>query len=140
MGQEEDNELTLEGLAQKLETQAQRLESLERENAELRDEVSTLRSSGTRRDEVLALRGSDEHRDQEEPVSEFEGQVSRRALLSKAGAAAVAAMAAGTLLNPREAKALHFGDDITSNYITTHKLKALADNQISFNPIEGRNT
>ena len=129
----QDNELTLQGLAQ-------RLEMLERENAELRQEVSVLRGSGTRRDEVVALRGSDERQDQEEPVSEFEGRVSRRSLLSKAGAAAVAAVAAGTLLTPREAKALHFGDDITSNYITTHKLKALADNQISFNPIEGRNT
>jgi hypothetical protein len=47
----EDNGLTLDGLAQRLET-------LERESAELRDKVATLRGSGTSRDEVVARRGS----------------------------------------------------------------------------------
>jgi hypothetical protein len=52
--------------------------------------------------------------------SAFEGRVSRRALLSKAGAAAVAAVAAGTLLNPREAKATHLADAISVDAVFTH--------------------
>jgi hypothetical protein len=55
---EEDNGLSLEGLAH-------RLQALERENAELRQEVSALRSSGTRRGEVPALRDSGMHRTKE---------------------------------------------------------------------------
>ncbi len=106
----ENNGLTLEGLAHKLETlqreNAERLETLERENAGLRAEVSALRGSGTPRNEVPALRGSDTRRSGEAALA-FDGRVSRRSLLSKAGAAAVAAVAAGTLLNPREAKADH---------------------------------
>jgi hypothetical protein len=97
MSKHEGSGLSLEGLAH-------RLEALERDNAELRDEVSALRGSGTRRGEVPALRGSDRKGDKE-VASEFAGQVSRRSLLSKAGAAAVAAVAAGMLLNQREAKA-----------------------------------
>jgi hypothetical protein len=89
----QDNELTFRGLARKLET-------LERENAELRHKVATLEGSATDRNELAPLRSSEPHRDQEEPVSEFVGQVSRRALVSKAGAAAVAA---ATLLSPRQA-------------------------------------
>ena len=114
----------LEGLqrenAERLETQAQRLETLERENAELRSEVTMLEGSGTRRDKLAETRGSDA-RLNGEPTSELGGQVSRRALLSKAGAAAVAAMAAGTLLNPREAQA-HTGSSgtITPDGISTH--------------------
>jgi hypothetical protein len=115
----QDNRHTLQGLAQRLET-------LERENAELRQEVSALRGSGARRDEVVALRGSEEHRDQEEPVSEFEGRVSRRSLLSKAGAAAVVAVAAGTLVNPREAKAHHYGGPIEAGHVFTHGVTAEA--------------
>ena len=46
----EDNGLTLQGLAQ-------RLEALERENAELRQEVAVLRGSGTGQDALPALRG-----------------------------------------------------------------------------------
>jgi|SRR5215208_7145468 hypothetical protein len=58
-------------------------------------------------------------------MSEFAGQVSRRSLLSKAGAAAVAAVAAGTLLNQREAKATHFTPDcIEADEIETHHLTA----------------
>ncbi|MGH3085929.1 MAG: twin-arginine translocation signal domain-containing protein, partial [Rubrobacteraceae bacterium] len=65
-----------------------------------------LRGSGTRRGEVAALRGSETHRSGDgKPASKFEGLLSRRALLGKTGAAAVAAMAAGTLLYPREAEA-----------------------------------
>jgi hypothetical protein len=88
----EGSELSLQGLAQRIETQAHRLERMERENAELRHKVATLESSQTRLDG-------------EAPASEFAGRVSRRSLLSKAGAAALGAVAAGTLLNAREAKA-----------------------------------
>jgi hypothetical protein len=109
----EDNGLSLQGLAQRLET-------LERENERMRSESEQMRSENTElRREVSALRGSDTHRDGE-PVSEFEGQVSRRALLSKAGAAAVAAMAAGTLLGTRQAKANHFGDGINVDFVWAH--------------------
>jgi hypothetical protein len=110
----QDNGLSLEGLAQ-------RLEVLERENAELRNEVSALRGSDTRRGKVAALRGSDTHQSEEgEAAPEFEGQVSRRTLLSKAGAAAVAAMAAGTLMYPRQAKAHHWDPGIQVNFVDTH--------------------
>ena len=73
----EDNGLSLEGLAK-------RLQALERENAELRDEVGELRGSGTRRNE-------------EEPLLESERQVSRRQLFSKVGAAAAGLVVAGAL-------------------------------------------
>jgi hypothetical protein len=98
MSEQDQNGLSLEGLAQ-------RLEALERENAELRNEVAELRGSGTRWGEVPALRGADT-RGSGEAASAFDGQMSRRSLLSKAGAVAVAA-AVGTLLNPHEAKANH---------------------------------
>ena len=42
----EENGLTLEGLAQRLEMQAQRLEVLERENDALRSKVATLEGRG----------------------------------------------------------------------------------------------
>jgi hypothetical protein len=110
----EDNGLSLEGLAH-------RLEALERENTELRQEVSALRSSGTPRGEVPALRGSDRRRDNEASASETAGLVSRRGLLSKAGAAAVAAVAAGAFLHPREARADHFGPGITVDFVWAHR-------------------
>jgi hypothetical protein len=121
MSEQEDNGLTLEGLAH-------RLEALERENAELRSKVATFEESGTRRDELAEKRGSDTPRDGEAPASEeFAGRVSRRALLSKAGAAALGAVAAGTLLNPHEAKANHvYGHhaSISANRVKTHLLEA----------------
>jgi hypothetical protein len=50
----EDNGLTLQGLAQRVEAleheNAERLETLERENTELRHEAATLGGAGTRRD------------------------------------------------------------------------------------------
>jgi hypothetical protein len=98
MGVEEGNGLSLEGLALRLETQAQKLETLERENEKMRSENDALQSK------VATLEGSGTRRDRE-AASEFEGRVSRRALLSKAGAAAVAAVAAGVFLHPRPAKA-----------------------------------
>lgn len=92
-----ENGLTLEGLAQRLET-------LERENAELRRELAAPRDPSTRLSD-LPETSSLVPRHAGEGASGFEGQVSRKALLGKAGAAAVAAMAAGMLLNPREARA-----------------------------------
>jgi hypothetical protein len=100
MGAQESG-LTLEGLAQ-------RLEALERENAGLREEVAALRGSGE--DGVVV-----------EAAWASEGRVSRRALFGKAGAAAVAAVAAGTLLYPRGAKAHVLEDPPTQpQNISTH--------------------
>src|SRR5215213_5221186 len=116
----EDNGLTLEGLAQRLETLERENERMRSENAELRHEVTALRGSATRRSEVPALRGSHTSRDGES-ASEFEGRVSRRALLSKAGAAAVVAVAAGTLTYPREAKAdTTFFDTVQAAEVQVH--------------------
>jgi hypothetical protein len=107
--------LTLEGIAQRLEALERQNERMRSENAELRHAVAALRGSETRRAE------------EERPSSElsgFGGQVSRRALLSKAGAAAVAAVAAGTLLATREAKADHYADGIEVNFVHTHEVVA----------------
>ncbi len=89
----QESGLSLEGLAHRLET-------LERENAQLRDEVTALRGSHTPR-----------YRD-EEPTSEFsepeeEERMSRRRMLSRAGAAAVGLVVAGafTQRDIREAEA-----------------------------------
>jgi hypothetical protein len=92
----EGNGLSLEGLAQRLET-------LERENAELRSKVVT-------------LEGSDPGRAVEEPASSSEKrQVSRSWLLRNAGAAAAGTMAAGALLarDASVAKADHFAPGIS---------------------------
>ncbi len=123
----EDSGLTLQALAHKMETQTQRLEALERENTELRSKVATLEGSETRRHAVAELGGSGARRDGE-AASGFEGRVSRRALLSKAGAAAaVAAVAAGTLLGTRQAKADHYENKvITANSISVHQLEGFA--------------
>ncbi len=110
---ERDEGLTLEGLAQRLET-------LERENAELRNEVVALKGSDTPRNEPAETSSLVPLWDGEQ-TSRFEGPVSRRALLGKAGAAAVAAMAAGMLINPREARADTF------NSVNTHSVYAEAD-------------
>jgi hypothetical protein len=83
------------------------------ENAELRDEVAAL--SGSETSQAV------------EPAPAFEGRVSRRALLSKAGAAAVAAVAAGTLLSAREAKAIHYADAISVDGVNTHHVDARAE-------------
>jgi hypothetical protein len=98
MGAEEaGNGLTLEGLAHRLDTQTHKLETLERENSELRSKVATLEASQMPPgDEVAELRSSGTPRteDGEPPSSEwsgFEGKVSRRRLLSKASKAGVAA-------------------------------------------------
>lgn len=99
MGTQEHTGLTLQGLAR-------RLEALERENAELRSKVATLEGSEPGRIE--------------EAASETGGVVSRRALLSRAGAAAVAAVAAGTILDTREAKANHLGPGISVDFVVTH--------------------
>lgn len=92
-----ENGLTLEALAQRLET-------LERENAELRNEVVALRGSDTPRNEPGETRTLVPLRDGEGD-SGSDGRVSRRAFFAKAGTAAAAALAAGVLLGPREAHA-----------------------------------
>ena len=107
-----DGELTLEGLAQRLET-------LERENTELHKEVAALRGADTGTSGPVETRSLVPRGDGEK-ASGYEGVVSRRALLSKAGAAAVAAMAAGTLLYPREARANHFGPGIEVDWVFAH--------------------
>jgi hypothetical protein len=116
----EDNGLALQvhGLAQRLEALERENERMRSENAELREEVSQLRGSGTHRDEVAALSGSKTNQ-AVELVPTFERRVSRRSLLSKAGAAAGAA---GTLLNTREAKAHHIVTDgnINADLVTAH--------------------
>ena len=107
--------LTLQGLAQ-------RLEALERENAELRREVAALRGSGT----------SGRHLEEESAAPGSEGRVSRRWLLGKAGAAAAGTVAAGALMlrDTREAEADHYpGGDIQANSVTTHSVSA--DNEVS---------
>ncbi len=119
MDAQQGNGLTLEALAKILETQTQRLETLERENTELRSKVATLGASGTPRNEIAEIRGPETRRSGQ-PVSVLEGQVSRRSLLSKAGAAAVAAVAAGTLLNPREARADHYSSGIEVDFVRAH--------------------
>ena len=117
---------TLEGLAQRLEALTEKLGGLERENEALRTRVATLSKPDTRSSEVVALKGSDMRvTGGKESVSKFNGRVSRQSLLSKAGAAAVAAMAAGTLLYPRKAKAHHYDDNnLTAGFILTHFLAA----------------
>jgi GH25 family lysozyme M1 (1,4-beta-N-acetylmuramidase) len=109
MSEQDGDRLSLEGLAQRLEALGRENEQMRSENAKLRGEASALRGSRTRRDEDPALRGSDRKWDKE-VASEFEGRMSRRAFLSKAGAAAVGAVAAGTLLNQREAEATQAAD------------------------------
>jgi hypothetical protein len=106
-----DDALTLQGLAQRLEALERENERMHSENAELRDEVAAL--SGSKSSQAV------------EPA--FEGPVSRRVLLSKAGAAAVAAVAAGMLLSPREAKATHYADAISVDAVNTHHVDARAE-------------
>ena len=127
----EDNELTLQELAQRLETLERENERMRSENAELREEVADLK--GTRRGEVAELRGPAPRRTREPAAesSESDGLVSRRSLLSKAGAAAVGAVVAGMLLDPRKATADHFNDPsrhdtFTTDAILTHRLIAEA--------------
>ena len=105
-----DNGLTLEGLAK-------RLEALERENDELRSKVATLEGSGTRRDELAETRSLVPLRDGER-ASGFEGRVSRRSLLSKAGVAAAGLVVAGALTQTdiREAKAAQIIGDSNQQF------------------------
>lgn len=90
----EDNGLTLQGLAQ-------RLEALEHENAALRDKLATL--EGSDRGGLGFKEPSPES--SEDPQEE--GRVSRKWLLSKAGAVAAGLVVAGALTQTdiREAKA-----------------------------------
>lgn len=131
----QENGLTLEGLAQRLEAlqhenseNAQRLQTLEQENETLRTKVAILSEPGTRSTEVATLRGSDKHWDGE-PASgsaENEERVSRKWLLSKAGAVAVGTVAAGALMlrDPREARAHNASNIISAHSVSTHYLFA----------------
>jgi GH25 family lysozyme M1 (1,4-beta-N-acetylmuramidase) len=78
-----------EGDRPSLEELARRLEALRRENEQMRSENAELRG---------------------EVSSKFEGRMSRRAFLGKAGVAAVGAVTAGTLLNQRAAEAAQPAD------------------------------
>ncbi len=133
------------GLTLQVQRLAERLETLERENeqmrsesaqmrsenAELRHEVAALRGSGARRDEIAEMRGPHTRRSGEASLA-FEGRVSRRSLLSKAGAAAVAAVAAGTLLNPRRAEADHGGTGfIEADVVSAHQVDARSESLIT---------
>lgn len=126
-----DERPTLEGLSEMLETQTKRLEALERENAELRGKVTMLEGPPPRRGEVPAPRGY-EPRGSGDSTSRFEGKVSRRSLLSKAGVAAVAAVAAGTLLSPRQARAADnvFAENVYANGSVTADLDVIALRQV----------
>jgi hypothetical protein len=129
MSEQEDNGLTLEGLAQRLEALERENERISSENAQLRHKVATMEGSSKERAVLPAQRGSDTDRDRES-VLKFDRKVSRRAMLSKAGAAAVAAVAAGTLLNTRQAKANHLSNQyFEANFIRTHYLQAINSGQ-----------
>ena len=82
MSEQEGERLSLEELVRRLEALRRENEQMRSENAELRGEVR----------------------------SKFEGPMSRRAFLGKAGAAAVGAVTAGTLLNQRAAEAAQPAD------------------------------
>jgi hypothetical protein len=122
----ENNVLTLEGLAQRLEALERENERVRSENDALQSKVATLEGSGTtHRGEVPARRrGLEKRRGKEDASEEFKGQVSRRSLLSKAGAAAVAATAA-TLLDTRQAKAHNDNTVISPGGVNTHWVQAL---------------
>ena len=129
MDDQEYNGLTLEGLAQ-------RLEALERENAELRNEVAALRGSDTgpaeeefvarfegpssmQPHELAALRGADTGPSWE-PVSEFDRQASsRQSLLRKAGAAALGVLAARGL-TPQTVRGAIFEDAVFCNVLSAN--------------------
>jgi hypothetical protein len=122
MGEQENAGLTLEELAQRLEALERENERMRSENAELRNKVATLEDSGTRRGELAENRGSDTRRSEEAAAMAFDGQVSRRLLLSKAGAAAAGLVMAGALTQRdiREAKAApgYFTSDSSSPAIS----------------------
>ena len=113
----EENGLTLEGLAQRLEALERENERMRSENAELRGQVATPEGSGMRWDE--------------ESLLESDRQVSRKWLLTKAGAAALGAVATGTLLGAHPAKAHNLDPGISPSQIVTHFI--LADNHIDPN-------
>jgi hypothetical protein len=109
MGTEDDNRLTLEGIAQ-------RLEALERENGRMRSENTELRHK-------VATPGGPQtppqNKDDDQPQLEFENsRVSRRQLLSKVGAAAAGLVVAGALTQRdiREAKAAQVIGDATGQF------------------------
>lgn len=109
----EDAGLSLRGLAERLEALEGENERMRSENAELRGEVAALKGAATR-EEGPALRKAPEGPGREgaaRPLSGSGVAVSRRAMLTKVGAAAVAALGAGVLLVPREAEAAQLVGD-----------------------------
>jgi GH25 family lysozyme M1 (1,4-beta-N-acetylmuramidase) len=94
MSEQNGDRLSLEEMARRIEALRRENEQMRSENAELRGEVSTDSDRGQGK----------------EVASEFEGRISRRAFLGKAGAAAVGAVAAGTLLDQRQAEAAQAAD------------------------------
>lgn len=125
--EEENNGLSLEAIAKRLEALERENERIRSENAELQHKVATMEGSSTEPAELPAPRDSDTGRDGES-VLELDGKVSRRAMLTKAAAAAVAAVGAGTLLNARQAKAdVTYFDTVEANYVRTHRVFAKAD-------------
>jgi len=107
----EGNELSLEGLAQ-------RLEALERENASLQREVVALAGGALAPGGEAARRGSGTRRSADaEQATESAGPGSRRKRLNQAR---VDAVAPGTSLNSREARASNFGPAISVETVNTH--------------------
>jgi hypothetical protein len=98
MSEQEGDRLSLEELARRLEALRLENEKMRSENAELRGEVR----------------------------SKFEGLMSRRAFLGKAGASAVGAVTAGTLPNQRAAEAAQPADLKRFCYPATMSLTACA--------------
>jgi hypothetical protein len=94
-----------------LEDLARRLEALERENADLRGKVAALEGSEDRHGGVAAASGSEPSEKPEED------RISRRRLLSKAGAAAAGLVVAGSLTQRdiREARAASPAEEFVSS-------------------------
>jgi GH25 family lysozyme M1 (1,4-beta-N-acetylmuramidase) len=90
-----------EGDSPGLEGLAQRLEALRRENEQMRSENFPLRGE---------LSAGSDRRQGKEVAPRSEGRLSRRAFLSRAGAVAVGAVTAGTLLDQRETEAAPAAD------------------------------
>src|SRR5215217_1248982 len=135
MSAEENNRLTLEGVAQRLEAVERENERMRSENDVLRSKVATMEDSGTRRSKLPALRGSDTGWTGESE-RKFEEKVSRRAMLTKAGAAAVAAVAAGALLSPREAEAHDTDTDVLVDDVVAHFL-FVVNNDVAYRNTSG---
>jgi hypothetical protein len=126
MSTEEENGLTLQGLAKRLEILERENERMRSEKGELRSKVAPLEGSGMRRDDA--------------PLLESDRRVSRRQLLSKAGVAAAGLVVAGALTQRdiREAKAVQLigdsdqafqgGVEGTNNHVNGYGVKGEVGN------------